>query len=423
MHFQGIVGKVRAMLSINPIPAPRLHYGWIIVMTGSLVLFSCFGLARYAYTMLLPAMQQSLGLSYDQSGYIGTANFVGYLISVLLAPLALRRVPPRPCIAAALVLIGLTLIGISRCSSFLPIMGLYFLSGVGGGFANIPIMMLTTYWFHRSHRGRALGLVIGGNGAGIILAGLLIPRLNQSLGAMGWQISWLVLGLICLLVAGLAGLLLRNSPQEKGLEPIGSQESYTPAQFVSQNGKRDGSILARLGLIYLTFGATFMIYGTFIVTSMVREYGLSEAVAGRYWSWVGILSLCSGVLFGSLSDRIGRRWGLALVLLVQTAAYLLVGLQLSGTWLVTSILLYGLSVFAIPAIMTAAVADYLGLARAASAFATVTLFFAAGQSCGPALAGILARSFGSFSSSYLLAASLTCCGALLAATLPRPAHG
>lgn len=403
--------------------SPRLHYGWIIVLTGSLVLFSCFGLARYAYTMLLPAMQQSLHLSYDQAGYIGTANFVGYLVSVILAPLALRRVPPRWCIAAALLLISLALIGISRCNSFLPILGLYFLAGLGGGFANIPIMMLTTYWFHRSHRGRALGLVIGGNGAGIVLAGLLIPRLNQSLGAMGWRMSWLVLGLICLLVAGLAALLLRNSPQEKGLQPIGSLESCTPTQFISQDGKQDGAVLARLGLIYLTFGATFMIYGTFIVTSMVREYGISELVAGRYWSWVGILSLGSGVLFGSLSDRIGRRWGLVLVLLVQTTAYLLVGLQLAGAWLVASIILYGLSVFAIPAIMTAAVADYLGLARAASAFATVTLFFAAGQSCGPALAGILARSSGSFSSAYLLAAACTLCGALLAATLPRPNHG
>lgn len=408
----------------RPAPhTPLFHYGWIIVLTGSLVLFSCFGLARYAYTMLLPAMQQSLGLSYDQSGYIGTANFVGYLLSVLLAPLALRRVTPRSCIAAALLLISLALIGISRCTSFLPILGLYFLAGVGGGFANIPIMMLTTYWFHRSHRGRALGLVIGGNGAGIVLAGLLIPRLNQSLGALGWRVSWLLLGLICLLTAGLAALLLRNSPQEKGLQPIGNQERCTPEQLVSRGSNDDGSVLVRLGLIYLTFGATFMIYGTFIVTSMVREYGLTELTAGRYWSWVGVLSLGSGVLFGSLSDRIGRRWGLVLVLLVQTAAYLLVGLQLAGTWLVSSIILYGLSVFAIPAIMTAAVADYLGLARAAAAFATVTLFFAAGQSCGPALAGILARSSGSFSTAYLLAATLTLCGALLAATLPRPAHG
>jgi MFS family permease len=85
-----------------------------------------------------------------------------------------------------------------------------------------------------------------------------------------------------------------------------------------------------------------------------------------------------------------------------------------------SIVLYGLVVFAIPAIMTAAIAEYMGLARAAAAFATVTLFFAAGQSVGPAVAGLLARSTGSFSNAYLLAASLTLLAGLLAITLPPP---
>jgi len=42
-----------------------VHDGWIIVATGALVLFSCLGLARFAYTMLLPAMQEGLGLPYD----------------------------------------------------------------------------------------------------------------------------------------------------------------------------------------------------------------------------------------------------------------------------------------------------------------------------------------------------------------------
>ena len=58
----------------------RFHYGWIIVLVGFLVLFACFGLARYAYAMLLPAMQSGLQLSYDQTGYIGTGNFTGYLL-------------------------------------------------------------------------------------------------------------------------------------------------------------------------------------------------------------------------------------------------------------------------------------------------------------------------------------------------------
>lgn len=397
-----------------------LHYGWVIILAGCLVLFACFGLARYAYAMLLPAMQTGLGLSYDQSGYIGTGNFIGYLLSVMLVPSALRHTTPRIAVTGGLLVISLALLAISRCTAFWQVFCLYTLAGSGGGFANIPLMQLITYWFQRSHRGRALGLTLGGNGAGIALAGVLIPLLNQAYGIEGWRTGWLVLGLICLLVTLIAGLLLRNSPSELGLEPIGTAGTCCAWQLEHRSRADDAGLLLRLGLVYLAFGATFMIYGTFMVTTMVREYSMTEAAAGAYWSWVGLFSLFSGVLFGGISDRIGRKNGLALVFLVQTAAYLLVGLQLGGGWLVASIVFYGLAVFAIPAIMAAAVADYLGLARAAAAFSTVTLFFAVGQSAGPALAGVLARMSGSFSPAYLLAAGLTTLACLCVLTLPKP---
>jgi MFS family permease len=300
------------------------------------------------------------------------------------------------------------------------ILCLYVLVGMGGGFANIPMMALVTYWFRSEQRGKAAGMVIGGNGAGIILAGVLIPFLNRVYGSSGWRSGWLVIGLLCLMVAGIAGLLLRNHPDDLGLEPVGKPVAPAEGQFISHERRGDGNILFRLGLLYLAFGATFMVYGTFIVTTMVKEYGFSEAKAGFYWSWVGVFSLFSGVGFGALSDRIGRKWGLVAVFMVQSLAYLLGGIKLGNGVLVVSIVLYGFAVFAIPAIMAAAIGDYLGLSRAATSFATVTLFFAFGQSIGPAAAGMIAKMNNSFCTAYLLSALLTSVAALFAATLPSP---
>ena len=42
--------------------SPRIHYGWVIVLTGGLTVFSCLGLARFAYSMLLPSMGKALDL-------------------------------------------------------------------------------------------------------------------------------------------------------------------------------------------------------------------------------------------------------------------------------------------------------------------------------------------------------------------------
>lgn len=404
---------------IQTIRQQRMHYGWIIIITGALVLFSCLGLARYAYTMLLPAMQQGLGFSYDRMGFIGTANFSGYLLAVLLAPFLIKRFRPRAVITAGLLLIGCSMAGISQATGFSPLLTLYLLTGMGGGFANIPLMALVPCWFRSRTRGRAAGLIIGGNGLAIICAGFLIPALNRWQGDEGWRTAWLLLALVTFAVAAVAAMCLRNNPAELGLEPMGeAQPAVQPAPLTEHKG--DAWLLARLGLLYLAFGATFMIYGTFIVATMVTEHGFSEAQAGRYWSFVGFFSVFSGVVFGALSDRIGRKQGLALVFLVQSAAYLLAGLSPSAFGLAASIMLYGCAVFAIPAIMAAAVGDYLGPARAASSFALVTVFFAAGQTFGPAVAGLIGKGFGSFGPAYLLSSAVTLVAALAALALPQP---
>jgi MFS family permease len=398
----------------------RLHYAWTIVATGFLIIFACIGLARYAYTMLLPSMQAGLGLSYDRMGYIGTGNFSGYLLSVVLAPRLIRRFRPRAVITGGLGLVTLALFGVSLSHGFFLPLSLYFLVGMGTGFANIPTMALISYWFRSDRRGRAAGLMIGGNGAAIMLAGYLVPLLNRTFGADGWRAGWLLLSAIALLVTFLSAWLVRNHPEDMGLEPLGTATPPSPDQLVPREQRGDGALLLRLGLLYMAFGATFMVFGTFIVTTMVREYGFSEARAGMYWSWAGFFSLFSGVVFGALSDRIGRRYGLALVFVIQTTAYLLAGLRLGSIGLMLSVILYGSAVFAIPAIMAAAVGDYLGLNRAAGAFATITIFFAAGQTVGPSLAGLVGKVTGSFSGAYLLAALITACAVVFALSLPRP---
>jgi MFS family permease len=404
----------------HPHESAKLHYGWVIVAVGFLIIFACIGLARYAYTMLLPSMQAGLGLPYDRMGFIGTGNFCGYLLSVILAPRLIRRYKPRGVIAGGLVLITLALLGIGVSHGFMLPLSLYFLVGMGTGFANIPTMALISYWFRSDQRGKAAGLMIAGNGAAIMLAGVLVPLLSRTFGANGWRAGWLTLGTIALIVTLLATWLVRNHPSDMGLEPLGKATVPSPAQLIPHEHSGDGALLARIGMLYLAFGATFMVYGTFIVTTMVREYGFSEAKAGMYWSWAGFFSLFSGVLFGMLSDRIGRKHGLALVFAVQTIAYLLAGSKPGGVGLMFSIILYGSAVFAIPAIMAAAVGDYLGLSRAAAAFSTITVFFAAGQTVGPALAGMIGKTTGSFTGAYLLAGVVTASAAIFALFMPKP---
>ena len=215
---------------------------------------------------------------------------------------------------------------------------------------------------------------------------------------------------------------MRNRPGHKALAPYGEQARGAPATHapapLPPSRRR---VLAHLGAIYFLFGSTYVIYVTFIVTAMVQERGFSEAVAGQFWIWVGVLSLLSGPVFGTLSDRIGRKGGMITVFSLQMAAYALAAAPLGAPFLYLSIGLFGIVAWSIPSIMAAAVGDTMGPEHAAAGFGTITLIFGFGQIIGPAIAGAAADATGSFSSSFAMAAALAALAIVLTLFLRKPA--
>lgn len=400
-----------------------LHYGWVIVVVAMLAVFGCIGLGRLALGMLLPSMGSDLGLSYSQMGVISAGNFAGYLAAVFFCGWLVKRFSSRTVIACGLLAVGASMILISRCSHYPAILVLYILTGIGTGAANMPVMGLVAHWFKAHSRGRAGGLLMTGNGFAIMLSGTLIPMLTASHGTAGWRYGWLLLGALVVVIAVTAAALLRDSPETVGLQPIGAENRSTPCQNsaeASLPAPTPRRLLMHIATMFFIFCFTYVIYATFIVTTLVNEIGLSGTQASRLWIWIGFCALFSGPLFGTLADRFGRGPGMMSVFAVQTCAYLLAASQLPGFWTYLSVTLYGISAFSIPSIIVAALSDYLPRARVTAALGHVTFFASFGQIAGPSLAGGLADLSGSFSSSYLLAAGLTAVAAVIALLLPKP---
>lgn len=392
----------------------------MIATLGVLVTMCVLGIARFAFGMLLPSMGEGLALSYGQMGTISTSNFIGYLVGALLCARIMSRTGARRLITIALATIFATLALIAFSSNFVLVLVLFTITGLGSGTGNVAMVGLVSHWFQRSLRGRAAGLVVSGSGFGIMLSGVLIPVINNHYGIDGWRYGWIALAGVVALVTFVVAVLLRSDPAEVGLRPAG-EEGATSFNHASDSPRQVRRATWHLGLIYATFGFSYVIYITFIVTTLVDDRGLSESTAGRFWFAVGFFSILSGPIFGSLSDRAGRRFGLAAVFAMHITAYLLVGISLPTPFLYLSVFLFGLSAWSIPGIMGAAVGDYLGPSQAVHALGILTMFFGVGQAVGPAVAGMLADRTGSFDSTYLFAAALAMVGAVLSLSLkPRP---
>lgn len=388
------------------------EYRRVIIIGGILGLMASLGFGRFALGMMLPALGEALQLDYSQMGWIGTINFSGYLGAVVLCGELTARLGSRKLIALALGLVGLSMMAIGLSRSYGLIVVLYFLTGVGSALSNVPIVALVGSWFGPRTRGRAIGFCVMGNGLAILISGKLVPILNGS--AWGWRTGWLVFGAVVALIACICGLLFRNPP---GSVSGGSAaKAETATRELASAGK---GIFYYCGLIYFLYGFTYIIYVTFFVTSLVQDRGMSEAAAGWLWSWLGLISLVSGPLFGYLSDRLGRKIAMLAVFFTLTVAYLLMAGRFPLAAVYISIGCFGLGVWAIPVVMAAIVADFAGPQRTAAMFGLVTFFFCLGQIGGPAVAGMLAQASGSMFSSFLLAGVLGLAAAGSSIMLPR----
>lgn len=404
------------------------HYGWVVIFMGMLTTIAAHGFGRMAYTLILPAMKDGLKFDYTQLGLLGTGNFVGYLAMAIVGGFLAARFGTRRVIGLALLLLAVSLMATGLAQGFGFALAMRFLTGLANGAAYVPAMALGSAWFAMHRRGFATGIVSGGIGAGTLISGLLVPPLLAAQGVEGWRTAWEVLGGIALGIAALVACLIRNRPEDKGLLPIGAAAQPSPTAPTA--GPRVSSLqwsavyrkgaVWYLGVVYFFYGASYIVYMTFFAAYLVKEIGMSQAFAGGLWAAVGGLSTFCGILWGGISDRLGRNRGAALAYLVLALAYAVFALVRSPFGFILSAVIFGLSAWSIPTIMAAAAGDHLGPRLAPAGLGFITLFFGIGQAAGPAFGGYLADACGTFTIPFLVAAAISLTGGVAAIFSRKP---
>jgi len=407
----------------------KMHYGWVVIFMGLLTTIAAHGFGRMAYTIILPAMKDGLQLDYTQLGLLGTGNFIGYLTMAIIGGFLAARFGTRIVITLALVLMGITMVLTGLAENFGFAFGMRLMTGLGNGAAYVPAMALGSAWFSMERRGFATGIVSGGIGAGTLISGLVVPPILQAFGPEGWRMSWYILGGAVLVISGVVFLFIRSRPEDKGLSPIGVQKKDDRAAASGIQSKVSSLDWTRiykmpsvwyLGLVYFFYGLSYIIYMVFFAAYLVKEIGLSQAWAGTLWATVGGLSVFCGVIWGSISDRLGRSRGAALAYLVLGISYIIYALVKVKFGFYLSAVLFGFTAWSIPTIMAAAAGDFVEPRLAPAGLGFITLFFGIGQALGPLLGGYIADVTHSFTIPFLVAGGISLAGMVFSLFLKKP---
>lgn len=349
-----------------------------VILCSFLIIFACLGFGRFAFGMVLPNIQYSLGISTTQAGFIGTANFIGYFVGIIFANYFYSKFETYKLIFVTLILQSLSMLLMIYTLDYLIISVFYTFSGFFAAIANISIMAYMANIIPKNIRGKVLGLVVSGSGLAIIISGILVPYIEENVQELPWRMSWLIFSILIVLVAIVSSLGIK-----KHTKHTIDKRKTNVSKYLTL------STFWKIASIYMIFGITYVVYVTFFVSAVIDKYNVSSSISGDFWALLGFMSIFSGFLFGTIADKIGPYKALTFVYILQTLAHLILTINVSSNFMWISAILFGISIWSIPSLITVLASIHFDKTKTAQVLSLLTLLFAFCQAIAPVAAGFI----------------------------------
>ena len=259
-------------VSVNP-SARRAAI--ITVWIGLIALAVAMGIGRFAFTPLLPLMQQDAGLTLVQGGWLATANYLGYLLGAVVCISA----PPRPARAVqwGLAAIAVSTLGMPLRDYFWLWFTLRFVAGAASAFVLVGVSAWAIPILTHLGKGAWSGRVFSGVGAGICFAGLI--SLVAAVTAWGSRASWICLGLIAAIFTFGLWSRLASAPAQPSVIASTKDTPLSGQAWIA-------------ALCYGVFGYGYIIPATFL-PALAREAIANPSVFGLVWPVFGAAAALS----------------------------------------------------------------------------------------------------------------------------------
>lgn len=393
-----------------------VYYGWVIVLVSFITITVAFGIL-FTFSVFFVALLEEFGWSRAATASAYSLNMLVAGFSAPISGVLIDRIGPRKALPIGAFLLALGLFGSSRIQTLWEFHLFYgVIAALGIGFLGmVPHAAILSNWFIQA-RGTAIAIAFSGMGVGTFL---FSPLSQYLISTVGWRAAFLVLAVLAALLLPLTALFQRGSPGEVGLLPESLEETSRLTTW-AQTSRREWTISQALKakpFWFLFVAFIFTPVSVFAVTTHQVAYlvdlGFSKAFAVGIYAVVGILSAPGQIVFGYLSDRIGRIEAATLgyISSVLGILALLIG-QASSPWpFYLYALLFGLGFGSRGPVLSALVADIFRGRSYGTIYGLIVVGNGIGTALGPWLGGVVHDLMGSYSLAFwgaVLASGLAC---------------
>lgn len=364
----------------------KLHYGWIIVIFGAIIV-SSNALGIYGFGVFLAPLTAEFGW---ERGALSGAMGVGSLLQGALALVSGRltdRFGPRILVTFAGLLLGTGFFLMSRVTELWQVYIVWGIA-VGGemGFTLIPINATIPRWFHKN-RGLAIAIPAAGFGLGAVVAPVLIQQLVLS---FDWRTCFVILAIITFVITIPLAQFLRQDPAQKGIKPFGADPN-APASHREVTGMPFGQAAKTSQFwVFACIQFGFLMCMQTMITHLVplaKDIGILPMAAAASLSILAGSSVVGRLSIGYISDRIGSLRTLMMAVIMLTIA--LVWLMMAqNLWMIYAFaIIFGLAYGGVIPLFTVVPAELFGLKYLGMITGALMFLSGFGAALGPPLAG------------------------------------
>lgn len=341
-------------------PADRT--AWRVIASAFCATFVGLGLARFAYTPLLPALIDGGWFSASDAAYLGAANLTGYLAGAAFARMMAIRFTSASALRMTMALATCSFFACAVPVSFAWFFVWRFASGVAGGVLMVLAATNALPAIAPRLRGIASGAIFSGIGLGVILSGTIVPILLR----WGLRETWLTLGVISMALTAMTWLWW----------PTGRIAS-TPT-----NSAQNDPFAAQLRTLYAEYAlmaAGIVPLMVFLVDFVARGLHRGIETGSNYWILFGIGAAAGPILSGWAADRFGFKASLRTALAAEAiAAALLIFSHATAALTITSIMIGGSAPVNVTLVL-GRVRELAPAGRDNAAWSTATIIFSVAQ--------------------------------------------
>jgi MFS family permease len=406
-----------------------IFFGWWIVLGSLLVLIVSSGIGFYGHSVLLDPLKNQYGWS---KGVISSAISLYFIVSGIVGMLISRSIDangPRYVLVIGSLVFGFSLMLLGFIKEVWHLFIIYTLMAVGwAGTALIPINTLIINWFIRK-RGLAMSITMSGLSIGGIL---MVPLSIYMISLMGLKIALFILGtLYWLVIIPLALTLFKQRPSDIGQYPDGAPapqrltDGAARTQYLSTQIRRWTRRQAMRTMAFWSIVTAFLLALTGQIAFLIHQVSFLSQTLGRSGAATAVSITASASIAGRLAlgpvvDRYDKRFVTMALFLLQAAGVFSMAYSNSIPVLYLGTFIFGLTMGSLLMMQSLIIGDCFGYLSFATVSGMVSLFVISGSAIGPALAGFIYDTMGSYRTAFLLfvAMSFAAAGAIYFARPP-----